>query len=102
MSSARRIISGWLPHSTMLSELSNSRFSQLWGRAMDTLPDRVSTRSPPSPTTRPSITLRRLNMGTSSTTGLAMVFRLKVAMSPADSMPYNVPSSLVTGMAEIF
>ena len=69
---------------------------------MDTLPDRVSTRSPPSPTMRPSITLRRLNMGTSSTTGLAMVFRLKVAISPADSMPYSVPSSLVTGMAEIF
>ena len=41
-------------------------------------------------------------MGTSSTTGLAMVFRLKVAMSPADSIPYSVPSSLVTGMAEIF
>ena len=41
-------------------------------------------------------------MGTSSTTGLAMVFRLKVAISPADSMPYSVPSSLVTGMAEIF
>ena len=95
-------MSGWLPHSTMLSALSNSRFSQFWGSAMDTEPLTLSTMSPPSPMTRPSITLSRLNSGMSSTRGSPTVFRLNVAMSPADSMPYSVPSSLTTGMAEIF
>ena len=102
LSSARWIMSGWLPHSTMLSGPSNSRFSQSWGRAMDTEPLTLSTRSPPSPMIRPSMTLNRLNRGMASTRGSPTVFRLKVAISPADSIPYREPSSLTTGMAEIF
>ena len=71
----------------MLSALSNSRFSQFWGRAMDTVPLTLSTSSPPSPMMRPSMTLSRLKRGISSTLGSPTVFRLKVAMSPADSIP---------------
>lgn len=80
-------MSGWLPQRTMLSALSNSRFSQFWGRAMDTVPLTLSTSSPPSPIMRPSMTLSRLKRGISSTFGSPTVFRLKVAMSPADSIP---------------
>lgn len=76
MSRARRIISGWSPQMTMLSGSPNSRFSQLWGRAMTTLPDTVSIRSPLSLSRRPSMTLSRLNRGTASTRGLAMVVML--------------------------
>ena len=43
---------------------------------MTTLPDTVSIRSPLSLSRRPSMTLSRLNRGTASTRGLAMVVML--------------------------
>ena len=52
--------------------------------------------------TRPAITLSRWNRGSCSPRGSPTVVRLKVAMSPADSIPWSVPASLTTGMAEIF
>ena len=68
ISSARRIMSGWLPHSTMLSREWNSRFSRLWGRAMVTSPEMVSVFSPASLRILPSRTEMALNSGTSSST----------------------------------
>ena len=67
MSSARRIISGWLPQRMMLSGSEKSRLSQLCGRAIVTTPDTRSTCSAPSLRMRPSMTLRRLNSGNAST-----------------------------------
>ena len=69
---------------------------------MATVPLMVSVVWPPSWRMRPSNTLTRLNRGTFSTRGSEMVFMLYVAMSPADSIPYSVPSALVTGMPLIF
>ena len=61
---------------TMLSGSLNSRFSQLWGRAMTTLPDTVSIRSPLSLSRRPLDDAEQVEQGHRLYPGLAMVVML--------------------------
>ena len=70
ISSARRIMSGWSPQTTMLSGLENIRFSRLAGRAMVTSPEITSRISPPWLRILPSSTDSRLYTGISPTLGL--------------------------------
>ena len=69
--------------------------------ATTTLPLTLVGMPLPSLTMRPSRTLTRLKTGSSSTRLSTSVSILKVAMSPAESIPYRVPSSLTTGTAEM-
>ena len=70
ISSARRIMSGWSPQTTMLSGLENIRFSRLAGRAMVTSPEISSRISPPWLRIFPSSTDSRLYTGILPTLGL--------------------------------
>ena len=66
---------------------------------MTTRPLMVFTTRRGSLSSSPSSTLRMLKMGTSSSTGSAMVFISCSAMSPLVSIPTSFPSSSVMGMA---
>ena len=70
ISSARRIMSGWSPQTTMLPGSENTRFSRLAGRAMVTSPEITSRISPPWLRILPSSTDSRLYTGISPTLGL--------------------------------
>ena len=80
-------MSGWLAQRTMLLLPEKRRFSAAWGMATTTLPLMLVGMPLPSLTMRPSSTLTRLNTGSSSTWESTSVSMLKVAMSPAESMP---------------
>ena len=86
-SRARWIMSGWLATRTTLLLPVKRRFSEAWGMATTTLPLMLVGMPLHSLTMRPSKTLTRLNTGRSSTRVSTKVSMLKVAMSPAESIP---------------